>query len=242
MNLQSLQDPHAKKPVADPLAALWAKYQRLDAAEKVACDAYSKAEGEYFDSHPSGSLNARENKKARAKAGLSALEKASATTSNRADAVLKRIMTSPATSLDGLLIKLRAVAEWSRHEPSDPVIEGVKTAIEALERLAQPTSPDPLVALWSKWTELRNTRTPEGVDFEGEERFNEDLSDRMMALEFQIIEARAETLTGALVQLAIASYYAEQGTPHDAKPLLADLGKSAERVLLGVAAAQGGAS
>ena len=77
---------------------------------------------------------------------------------------------------------------------------------------------------------------------EGEERFNEDLSDRMMALEFQIIEARAETLTGALVQLAIASYYAEQGTPHDAKPLLADLGKSAERVLLGIAAGPGGAS
>ena len=116
---QSLRDPYADKAAVDPIVALWAKYQRLDAAAKEACDAYSKTEGEYFASRPSGSLTDEEDKAARDKAGVTAVEKAEKAAANRADAMLKKIAAAPVTSLDGLMIKLRAVAEWNRGEPSE---------------------------------------------------------------------------------------------------------------------------
>ncbi len=53
MNPQSPRDPRAEKAAADPLVAIWAEYQVLDAAATEAGDAYSKAERAYLDGpHP----------------------------------------------------------------------------------------------------------------------------------------------------------------------------------------------
>ncbi len=153
MTPKSLQDPRAEKAAAEPLGALWAEYERLDAAHQAACDTYGEAEGKYFASKPSG-LTDKEDKKARAKAGVTALDKAQSRASNRADAVLEKIANARVTSLEGVLIKLRAVAAWNKDEPSDPVIEGVRTAIEAVERLSQPAGgdpDDPFPALEAEW-------------------------------------------------------------------------------------------
>ena len=202
----------------DPLVTLWAEW--LNARDALPPEEMNKEESDRFMNEMGERVQAFED----------------------------QLIAEPPKTLAGAHVQLDFLLYWQTVGlPTDErgyfarLRESVNRNLAALAA-GQPVAPEPLVSLWSEWAMLRNTRAPQGVDFEGEERFNEDLSDRMMALEFQIIAARAETQTGALVQLAIANFYAEHGTPYDAKPLLVDLRKSIESDLRGVAAGQGGAS
>ena len=214
MTPQSLRDPHADKAAVDPVVGLWEKYQRLEAASQETSAAYNKAEGEYFASKPSG-LTDEEDKKARATAGVTALEKADVAASNREDAVLKKIANAPVTSLEDIAIKLRALAEWTRPDLNDTVTEGIRTAIDAVEKMAQPTGPDPLVALWFEWDGVRKTRfsdhVPHGdvVDPKAETTFYDGKADEMTVIEKRIMTAVPSTLAGALVQMSVLT---ERGT------------------------------
>lgn len=236
MNPQSLRDPRADKAVVDPLETLWAKYQKLDAADKAACDAFSKAEGEYFASKPSG-LTDEEDRTARAKAGLPALEKAVAASSPRANAALRKITNARATSLEGVMVKLRAVAEWNRDEPSDPVIEGVRTALRDFERLTLPAGPDdPFPAWLTEWEAAWAIDNSNFTDKQASE-FNDRT---LIPLQDKIIDTPTRTIAGVVTKLRMMVHFNKELGSHPPDNLVATALAGAEHVMAGPGVAMEG--
>ena len=49
---------------------------------------------------------------------------------------MHEIAAMPTATLEGVDVKLRAIAEWSRDDDDDLISDGIRTALEAVERLA----------------------------------------------------------------------------------------------------------
>ena len=153
-----------------------------------------------------------------------------------------QITAASVTSLEGVAIKLRAAVEWNRDEPDDLVIEGVKTALEVVERLVQPTGPDSIVAMWARWVGLRDAPVPDGLEGEAESRWVDEKRDEMAVLELCIVSAQALTRDGSLAQIAFLAYWAEESCPFAIRSAAGQLREGIERTLADIAAGQGGAS
>ena len=76
------------------------------------------------------------------------------------------------------------------------------------------SNPDLLVALWAKWQGFEWGDIPEGLKGEERERFTEQAADQADKVATKIISAPPDTLVGAFVQIAVLSYWADNGVPN----------------------------
>ena len=116
--------------------------------------------------------------------------------------------------------------------------------IRDFERLAQPTGPDPLIMLWSKWFDAYKSELPEGMEEGGkeEDRFSAEICELMQDIEAQIMAEPPKTVAGAHAQLGLILEWLEMGMSNDTRGHYARLRQSVNRNLSAMAAGQGATS
>lgn len=143
---ESLREPEAAQaaPAAaassDPLIALEAEHRVAYAALSKAIVACGDGEEAWFKT-PRPEHGTPEYERAYAETGLAALKEEVDAAQEHAFSFVRKIITTPAVSVEGVAVKLRQAIYWIKIGTEGPEQELVRSALEDVERLADPGWP-----------------------------------------------------------------------------------------------------